>query len=145
MLEPFFIKTMIYMLQPKQTRFKKVQKGRTGGIIQHSLHFGSFGIQCLVSIRLNAKVIEAVRRAISKRLNRQGKIWIRVFPDIPVSKKPAEVRMGKGKGSISHWICRVQKGQMLFEFDGISKDLAIQATIVAQQKLPFKTLFVCET
>jgi large subunit ribosomal protein L16 len=133
------------MLQPKRTRFRKIQKGRTGGVKTQALHFGAYGIQCLVSVRLHAKVIEAVRRVMSRKLKRQGQIWVRVFPDIPVSQKPAEVRMGKGKGSTSHWVCRVQKGQMLFELDGIPKELALQAAHLAEQKLPFATLFVCET
>jgi large subunit ribosomal protein L16 len=133
------------MLQPKRTKFRKYQKGRIGGVKTHALHFGTYGIQCLVATRLRASVIEAVRRVMTRKLKRQGQIWVRIFPDIPVSKKPAEVRMGKGKGSTDFWVCRIQKGQMLFELDGVPKALAQQAARLAGQKLPFATTFISET
>src|SRR5210317_108933 len=106
------------MLQPKRTKFRKMQKGLASGITQQDLNFGSYGIQSLETGRLRASVIEAMRRVMTRKLKRQGQIWIRVFPDLVISQKPAEVRMGKGKGSPSYWVCRVQKGQMLFELDG---------------------------
>ena len=125
------------MLQPKRTRFRKMHKGRACGIKKQNLHFGSFGVQSLVTGRLQASVIEAMRRVMTRKLKRQGQIWIRVFPDISVSEKPAEVRMGKGKGSPYFWICRIQKGQILFELDGIPKSLALQAMKLACHKLPW--------
>ena len=133
------------MLQPKRTRFRKMHKGRIGGTKKHMCHFGSYGIQSLENGRLRASVIEAMRRVMTRKLKRQGQIWIRVFPDIAISQKPAEVRMGKGKGSPSYWVCRVQKGQMLFELDGIPKDLALQAVRLACHKLPWPAMFVDET
>ena len=125
------------MLQPKRTSFRKMHKGRVSGTKKHTLHFGSFGLQACSAGRLKASVIEAMRRVMTRKLKRQGQIWIRVFPDISVSEKPAEVRMGKGKGSPSFWICRIQKGQILFELDGIPKSLALQAMKLACHKLPW--------
>lgn len=133
------------MLQPKRTKFRKMQKGRVNGSKKHMCHFGSYGIQSLETGRLNASVIEAMRRVLTRKLKRQGQVWIRVFPDLVISQKPAEVRMGKGKGSPSYWVCRVQKGQMLFELDGIPKDLAVQAVRLACHKLPWPAMFVDET
>ena len=130
------------MLQPKKTKYRKFQKGRAGGIKMNALSFGSFGIQSLHSGRLSASVIEAARRAMTRKLKRSGQIWIRVFPDLGVSQKPAEVRMGKGKGSINHWVCPVKKGQILFELNGIPAQLAAQAAQLAQQKLCLKTQFI---
>jgi large subunit ribosomal protein L16 len=138
-------KRNVCMLQPKRTKFRKYQKGRIGGVKSHALHFGAYGIQCLVAFRLHASIIEAVRRVMTRKLKRQGQIWVRVFPDIPVSKKPAEVRMGKGKGATAYWVCRIQKGQVLFELDGVPKALAQQAARLAGQKLPFATTFISET
>lgn len=132
------------MLQPKRTKYRKYQKGETGGKVSNtsSLSFGKFGIKSLSSGRLSAQVIEAARRTMTRKLRRNGKIWIRVFPDIPVTEKPAEVRMGKGKGNISYWVCRIKAGQILFELDGISFDMAKQATFLAAQKIPFPTEFL---
>ena len=134
------------MLQPKRTKFRKFHKGRVGGRVNNTtgLQFGQFGIKSLESKRLSAKTIEAVRRVLTRKFKRMGKIWIRVFPDISVSSKPAEVRMGKGKGSPSFWICRIKKGQILFEMDGISPQLAKQAFFLACYKLPFKTEFLSQ-
>ena len=117
------------MLQPKRTSFRKMHKGRVSGTKKHTLHFGSFGLQACSAGRLKASVIEAMRRVMTRKLKRQGQIWIRVFPDISVS-------MGKGKGSPSYWICRIQKGQVLFELDGVPKSLALQALKLALHKCP---------
>ena len=137
------------MLQPKRTRFRKFQKGSIGGIIQQNpsghkdpLSFGRFGIKALSAGRISAQVIESARRTLTRKLRRNGAIWIRIFPDIAVSQKPAEVRMGKGKGNPEFWVARVKAGQILFELDGISYDLAKQAFLLASQKLPLSTQFV---
>jgi large subunit ribosomal protein L16 len=132
------------MLQPKRTKYRNFQKGRVKGILSNTtqLEFGQFGLKALESGRLPARTLEAVRRIITRKFKRMGQIWIRVFPDISVSSKPAEVRMGKGKGSPSFWICRVKKGQILFEMDGISSQLAKQAASLAYYKLPLKTKFI---
>ena len=132
------------MLQPKRTKYRKFQKGRVKGLLSNITHleFGHFGIKALESGRLPAKTLEAVRRIITRKFKRMGQIWIRVFPDISVSAKPAEVRMGKGKGSPNFWICRIKKGQILFEMDGISSQLAKQAALLAYYKLPLKTKFI---
>nr|AST08675.1 50S ribosomal protein L16 [Chlorella heliozoae] len=132
------------MLQPKRTKYRKFQKGRVSGVLSNTtqLEFGQFGLKALEPGRIPAKTIEAVRRIITRKFKRTGQIWIRVFPDIAVSSKPAEVRMGKGKGAPSFWICRVKKGQILFEMDGVSLQLARQASMVAYYKLPLKTKFV---
>jgi len=132
------------MLQPKRTKYRKFQKGRVGGVLSNitQLEFGQFGLKTLEPGRIPARTIEAVRRIITRKFKRMGQIWIRIFPDISVSAKPAEVRMGKGKGSPSFWICRVKKGQILFEMDGISPQLAKQACLLAYYKLPLKTKFI---
>ena len=132
------------MLFPKRTRYRKYQKGKSQGLESNStaLHFGGYGLKCLQSGRIAACTLEAVRRVMTRKFKRMGKIWIRVFPDIVVTAKPAEVRMGKGKGSPVSWICRVQKGQVLFEMDGISLQQAQQAFRLAYYKLPLKTKFV---
>ena len=132
------------MLQPKRTKFRKFQKGRVKGILSNTtqLEFGQFGLKALESGRIPARTIEAVRRIITRKFKRMGQIWIRIFPDISVSSKPAEVRMGKGKGSPNFWICRVKKGQILFEMDGVSPQLAKQAALLAYYKLPIKTKFL---
>nr|AST08916.1 50S ribosomal protein L16 [Micractinium conductrix] len=132
------------MLQPKRTKYRKFQKGRVKGILSNTtqLEFGQFGLKALESGRLPARTLEAVRRIITRKFKRMGQIWIRVFPDISVSSKPAEVRMGKGKGSPNFWVCRVKKGQILFEMDGISSQLAKQAVSLAYYKLPLKTKFI---
>ena len=132
------------MLQPKRTKYRKFKKGRVKGILSNTtqLEFGQFGLKALESGRLPARTLEAVRRIITRKFKRMGQIWIRVFPDISVSSKPAEVRMGKGKGSPNFWVCRVKKGQILFEMDGISSQLAKQAVSLAYYKLPLKTKFI---
>ena len=130
------------MLQPKKTRFRKFQKRKVDGVKLQQLSFGIYGIQSLSCGRLSASCLEAARRAMTRKFKRTGQIWIRVFPDLGVSKKPAEVRMGKGKGSIDHWVCPVKKGQILFEFSGVPLSLALQAMRLAQHKLPLKTQFI---
>lgn len=132
------------MLSPKRTKFQKYQKNtteKTKSNIQ-SLSFGKYGIKACTSWRLPAKTIEAVRRVITRKLKRQGKVWIRVFPDTPVTKKPAEVRMGKGKGSIHFWVANIAKGQILFEFDGVPKEEGIEAFKLVQEKIPFAIQFI---
>jgi large subunit ribosomal protein L16 len=132
------------MLLPKRTKFRKYQKGRIRGVKANTtqLRFGRYGIKTLDTGRIPAKTLEAVRRVITRKFKRTGQIWIRIFPDIPVSAKPAEVRMGKGKGSPSFWVARVQRGQILFEMDGIPLQLAKQAANLAYYKLPIKTKFI---
>ena len=132
------------MLSPKRTKFQKYQKNITHkqkSNIQ-SLAFGKFGIKACACWRLPAKTIEAVRRVITRKLKRQGKLWIRIFPDTPVTKKPAEVRMGKGKGPIHFWIANVAKGHILFELDGVSKQQAFEAFKLIQEKIPFAIQFI---
>ena len=131
------------MLSPKRTKYRKHQKGSIKGVQPNSteLRFGRYGLKSLESGRIHAKTIEAVRRAITRKLKRSGQVWIRIFPDLVVTRKPAEVRMGKGKGSPSFWVCRVQPGQILYEMDGIPASLARQAANLAYQKLPLKTAF----
>ena len=128
------------MLSPKQTKFRKYQKGKIGGIKPNStdLKFGKYGIKALQAGRISARTIEAVRRVMTRKFKRSGQIWVRIFPDIPVTTKPAEVRMGKGKGVPSYWICRVQPGQILYEIDGVDFNTIIQASVLAYHKLPIK-------
>ena len=134
------------MLLPKKTKYRKAQKGgkKITGVANSGcyLAFGTFGLKALSSGRFKSNQIEAARRVISKSLSRVGKLWIRVFPQIPVSSKPAEVRMGSGKGSVSYWMCRVKPGLMLFEVDGVSEQVAIEALNKASAKLPFQTKIV---
>jgi large subunit ribosomal protein L16 len=132
------------MLSPKRTKFRKYQKGIVAGIKSNTtkLEFGRYGVKALEQGRITARTIEAVRRVMTRKFKRSGQIWIRIFPDIPVTEKPLEVRMGKGKGAPSFWICRIKPGQILFEMDGISLALAKQAAILADHKLPIKTKFV---
>ncbi len=132
------------MLAPKRTKFRKYQKGCIGGIKSNTtqLHFGKYGLKALESGRITAKNIEAIRRAMTRKFKRGGKIWIRIFPDIPVSEKPLEVRMGKGKGTPSFWIYRIKAGEILFEMDGVSLQLAKQAATLACSKLGIKNEFV---
>ena len=132
------------MLQPKNTKFRKFQKSRVKGVQSNTDHlrYGKFGIKTLDAARIPARTIEAVRRVITRKFKRLGIVWIRVFPDIAVSQKPAEVRMGKGKGAPQYWVCRVKRGAILFEFDGVSAQLAKQAARLADSKLPIKTRFV---
>lgn len=132
------------MLSPKRTKFRKYQKGTIGGIKSNitKLEFGKYGVKALQEGRISARTIEAVRRVMTRKFKRAGQIWIRLFPDISITEKPLEVRMGKGKGAPSFWVCRVQPGQILFEMDGISFTLAKQAAILADHKLPIKTKFI---
>jgi len=132
------------MLQPKKTKFRKTFKGRIKGDAKGGtdLNFGSYGLKAMEPERVTARQIEAARRAIQRHLRRQGRLWIRIFPDLPVSKKPAEVRQGKGKGSIEYWAARVKPGKILFELDGVPVQLAKEALALAAAKLPIKTRFV---
>ena len=132
------------MLQPKRTKYRKAFKGRISGAAKggFNLDFGSYGLKAMEPDRLTARQIEAARRAITRHLKRAGRVWIRVFPDVPVSRKPAEVRMGSGKGAPEYWVCRVHPGRIMFEIDGVPKSLAIEAFSLAAAKLPIKTRFV---
>ena len=132
------------MLQPKRTKFRKAFKGRIHGVAKGGteLNFGAFGLKAMEPERITARQIEAARRAITRHIKRAGRLWIRVFPDVPVSSKPAEVRMGKGKGSPEFWVARVKPGRILFEVDGISAAIAKEALTLAAAKLPVKTRFI---
>lgn len=132
------------MLSPKKTKYRKAFKGRIHGNAKggYTLNFGSCGLKALEPERVTARQIEAARRAISRHVKRVGRLWIRVFPDVPVTKKPAEVRMGSGKGSVELWVARVQPGRILFEIDGVPLDIAREAMQLAAAKLPVKTKFV---
>jgi large subunit ribosomal protein L16 len=129
------------MLQPKRTKFRKQFKGRIHGLARGGtqLNFGAYGMKALEPGRVTAREIEAARRAITRHLKRVGRVWIRVFPDVPVTQKPAEVRMGKGKGSPEHWVARVKPGRILFELDGVPGSIAKTAFERAAEKLPIKT------
>lgn len=132
------------MLQPKRTKFRKAHKGRIHGNAKGGteLNFGAFGLKAQEPARVTARQIEAARRAITRHMKRQGRVWIRIFPDLPVSKKPTEVRMGKGKGSPEYWAARVAPGRIMFEIDGVNLDVAQEAFRLASAKLPIKTRFV---
>ncbi len=132
------------MLQPKRVKYRKTQKGRIKGIATrgHNIDFGSFGIKAEEIGRITSRQIEACRITISRTMKREGKIWIRIFPDKPITKKPAEVRMGKGKGAPEYWVAPVRPGRILFELDGVPKQVAEKALYLAAQKLPIKTKFV---
>ena len=132
------------MLQPKRTKFRKAFKGRIKGVAKGGtdLNFGAFGLKALEPARVTARQIEACRRAITRHIKRQCRMWIRVFPDVPVSKKPAEVRMGSGKGSPELWVARVKPGRIMFELDGIPANLAKEAFLLGAAKLPIKTKVV---
>lgn len=132
------------MLQPKKTKYRKMQKGRMKGNAQrgHQLAFGSFGIKALEETWITSRQIEAARIAVTRYMKRQGQVWIRIFPDKPVTSKPAEVRMGKGKGAPDYWAAVVRPGRVLFECEGVSKEIAQEALRLAAQKLPIKTKFV---
>ena len=132
------------MLQPKRTKFRKAYKGRIHGLAKGgtSLNFGSYGIKALEPERITARQIEAARRAITRHMKRAGKLWIRVFPDVPVSKKPTEVRMGKGKGTPELWVARIKPGRILFELDGVPLDVAKEACALGAAKLPIATKFI---
>ncbi|MEL6284940.1 MAG: 50S ribosomal protein L16 [Pseudomonadota bacterium] len=132
------------MLQPKRTKFRKAFKGRIKGASKggFTLSFGSFGLKALEPERVTARQIEATRRAVTRHMKRQGRVWIRVFPDVPVSAKPIEVRMGKGKGSVDRWIARVAPGRILFEIDGVPEEVAMEALRLGAAKLPVRTKVV---
>jgi large subunit ribosomal protein L16 len=132
------------MLQPKRTKFRKAHKGRIHGIASSgaSLAFGEFGLKAMEPDRLTARQIEAARRALTRHMKRAGRVWIRVYPDVPVSKKPLEVRMGSGKGNVELWVARVKPGRVLFEVDGVALGVAKEALTLAAAKLPIKTRFV---
>ena len=132
------------MLQPKKTKYRKMQKGKMKGNAQrgHQLAFGSYGIKALEETWMTARQIEAARIAVTRFMKRQGQVWIRVFPDKPITKKPAEVRMGKGKGGVEGWVAMVSPGRMLFECDGVNMETAKEALRLAAQKLPIRTKFV---
>jgi large subunit ribosomal protein L16 len=132
------------MLQPKKTKFRKAFKGRLNGNAKGgtSLNFGSFGLKALEPERVTARQIEAARRAITRQMKRAGRVWIRVFPDLPVSKKPTEVRMGKGKGSPEFWAARVKPGKIMFEIDGVGEETAREALRLGAAKLPIRTRVV---
>jgi large subunit ribosomal protein L16 len=131
------------MMQPKKTKFRKQFKGRIHGLASSGalLNFGQFGLKALEPERVTARQIEAARRAITREMKRQGRVWIRIFPDVPVSAKPAEVRMGSGKGAPDHWVARVKPGRIMFEVDGVSKEIAQSALALGAAKLPIKTRF----
>ena len=132
------------MLQPKKVKHRKVQKGRIKGVAQRGaqISFGSFAIKSLEMGRLTSRQIEAARIAINRYMKREGQVWIRVFPDTPITSKPAEVRMGKGKGALDHWVAKVKPGRVLFEVDGVSSDIAQEALRLGAQKLPMKCKFI---
>jgi large subunit ribosomal protein L16 len=132
------------MLQPKRTKFRKAHKGRIHGNAKGGtqLNFGAFGLKATSPARITARQIEAARRAITRHLRRSGRVWIRIFPDVPVSTKPAEVRMGKGKGNPEYWVARVKPGRIMFEIDGVNGDLATEALKLASAKLPLDTRVV---
>ncbi|MBS3799397.1 MAG: 50S ribosomal protein L16 [Thioalkalivibrio sp.] len=131
------------MLQPKKTKFRKQFKGRNRGMASTGakVSFGEYGLQAVERGRITARQVEAARRAMVRHIKRGGKIWIRVFPDVPVTKKPLEVRMGKGKGGVEYWVCKVQPGRMLYEMEGVHEDVAREAMRLAAAKLPVKTVF----
>lgn len=132
------------MLLPKRTKFRKMHKGRIKGNAKGgaALNFGAYGLKALEPERITSRQIEAARRAMTRQMKRAGRVWIRIFPDVPVSKKPAEVRMGKGKGSTEFWACKVKPGRIMFEIDGVSHEVAKRAFELAAAKLPIRTRFV---
>ena len=135
------------MLQPKRTKFRKAFKGRIHGNSKGGslLSFGTFGLKALEPERVTARQIEAARRAITRQMKRQGRVWIRIFPDLPVTAKPTEVRMGKGKGAIEYWAARVAPGRIMFEIDGVAEDVAREALRLGAAKLPIRTRFIQRT
>jgi large subunit ribosomal protein L16 len=135
------------MLQPKRTKYRKMQKGRNRGLAQRGakISFGEFGLKSTGRGRITARQIEAARRTISRKVKRGGKIWIRIFPDKPITQKPLEVRQGKGKGNVEYWVAQIQPGRVLFEIEGISEDVAREAFSLAASKLPVPTTFVERT
>ncbi|QLE83861.1 MULTISPECIES: 50S ribosomal protein L16 [Shewanella] len=134
------------MLQPKRMKFRKMFKGRNRGLANGTeVSFGDFGLKAVGRGRLTARQIESARRAMTRHIKRQGQIWIRVFPDKPITSKPLEVRMGKGKGNVEYWVCQIQPGKVLYEMNGVSEELAREAFTLAAAKLPIKTTFVTKT
>jgi len=132
------------VLQPKRTKFRKMFKGKNRGLAQsgNKVSFGEYGLKATERGRVSARQIEAARRAMTRKVKRTGKIWIRIFPDVPISSKPLEVRMGKGKGNVDYWCSKVQPGTVLYEMEGVSEELAREAFRLAANKLPIKTTFV---
>ena len=132
------------MLQPKRTKFRKMHKGRINGLAKggSDLNFGTYGLKATTPERVTARQIEAARRAMTRHMKRQGRVWIRIFPDVPVTQKPTEVRMGKGKGSVEYWAAKVKPGRVMFEIDGVSEPVAKEALRLAAMKLPVKCRFV---
>ena len=132
------------MLSPKKTKYRKQFKGKIHGVARSgfTLNFGSYGLKSVEPERITARQIEAARRAITRQMKRQGRVWIRIYPDVPVTGKPAEVRMGKGKGAVDYWAARVAPGRIMFEVDGVPRDLAVRAFELAAAKLPIRTRFV---
>jgi len=134
------------MLQPKRMKFRKMFKGRNRGLANGTeVSFGTFGLKAVGRGRLTARQIESARRAMIRHIKRQGQIWIRVFPDKPITSKPLEVRMGKGKGNVEYWVCQIQPGKVLYEMNGVSEEIAREAFTLAAAKLPIKTTFVTKT
>ncbi len=135
------------MLQPKRTKFRKQQKSRNRGLATsgNRVSFGEFGIKATSRGQITARQIEAARRAITRHVKRGGKLWIRVFPDVPITKKPIEVRMGKGKGNVEYWVAKIQPGRMLYEIEGVSEEIAREAFRLAAAKLPVQIAFVSRT
>jgi large subunit ribosomal protein L16 len=135
------------MLQPKRTKFRKQQKGRNRGLAQsgNKVSFGEFGLKSVERGRITSRQIEAARRAMTRHIKRGGKIWIRIFPDKPITEKPLEVRQGKGKGNVEYWVAQIQPGRMLYEMQGVSEEIAREAFKLAAAKLPVKTTFVTRT
>ena len=135
------------MMQPKRTKYRKQQKGRNRGLATtgNSVSFGEYGMKAVTRGRITARQIEAARRAITRKVKRGAKIWIRIFPDKPITKKPLEVRQGKGKGNVEYWVARVQPGRMLYEMQGVDEALAREAFRLAAAKLPVQTTFVSRT
>ncbi len=135
------------MLQPKRTKFRKQFKGRNRGLALNGnkVSFGEYGLKAAARGRITARQIEAARRAMTRHVRRGGKIWIRIFPDVPITKKPLEVRQGKGKGNVEYWVAKVQPGKMLYEMEGVEEEIARAAFKLAASKLPIKTVFVSRT
>lgn len=134
------------MLQPKRTKYRKIMKSRNRGLAAgHNVSFGEIGLQASGRCRMTARQIEAARRAMTRHIKRGGKVWIRVFPDVPITKKPLEVRQGKGKGNVEYWVAKIQPGKVLYEMEGVQEDVARQAFKLAAAKLPFQTQFVVRT
>ena len=135
------------MLQPKRTKFRKQFKGRNRGLAQtgNQVSFGQFGLRAISRGRITARQIEAARRAMTRHVKRGGKVWIRIFPDKPISKKPLEVRMGSGKGNVEYWVAEIQPGRMLYEMEGVTREIAEEAFRLAAAKLPVRTMFIERT